>query len=507
MTGGACAVEAPRETETASKPGALGNPPGCAWRIPVYWPGGARRRGGVSLVCGSCTEREKASVDTAARVAACPGWPREGACRGGNRRHCVPTRRSPAYRPVVAVNPLLSGVAGEPRGRLTRDVRFDQPGLRPREESREHAKAQGQAVCDSQADGEGGVPAGRGQQGRPGGGRGDPGRVRGRSGEQPLPDLEPDELGVVLPAPGASSGDPQAPRRRGPRARRAHDRTLQERDRGTPQGSAVSPVLANLFLHYAFDQWMARKFPGCPFERYADDAVVHCKSRRQAEYVRDKIAQRMREVGLRLHPDKTRIVYCCDSSRRGEHEQTSFTFLGYAFRPREAVNGRTGEHFTSFLPAISPEALKAASDRLRALRIHRRTDLSLDDLARWLNPIVAGWMNYYGRYYRSEMYPLLRRVSLYLRRWAGKKYRRLRTYKRFKRWWAGLLKREPGLFAHWRWVRAFGSAGEKSPVTGDCHAGICGSRGLRCPRPPAHTQIGPGGPAWLPPSRFDPSGR
>ena len=233
------------------------------------------------------------------------------------------------------------------------------------------------------------------------------------------------------------------------------DGTLQERDRGTPQGSAVSPVLANLFLHYAFDQWMARKFPGCPFERYADDAVVHCKSRRQAEYVRDKIAQRMREVGLRLHPDKTRIVYCCDSSRRGEHEQASFTFLGYAFRPREAVNGRTGEHFTSFLPAISPEALKAASDRLRALRIHRRTDLSLDDLARWLNPIVAGWMNYYGRYYRSEMYPLLRRVSLYLRRWAGKKYRRLRTYKRFKRWWAGLLKREPGLFAHWRWVRAF----------------------------------------------------
>src|SRR6266545_6312880 len=119
------------------------------------------------------------------------------------------------------------------------------------------------------------------------------------------------------------------------------------------------------------------------------------------------------------------------------------------------VNGRTGEHFTSFLPAISPEALKAASDRLRALRIHRRTDLSLDDLARWLNPIVAGWMNYCGRYYRSEMYPLLRRVSLYLRRWAGKKYRRLRTYKRFKRWWTGLLKREPGLFAHWRWVRAF----------------------------------------------------
>ena len=195
--------------------------------------------------------------------------------------------------------------------------------------------------------------------------------------------------------------------------------------------------------------------PGCPFERYADDAVVHCKSRRQAELVLAGIAARMAEVGLRLHPDKTRIVYCKDSNRRGEHEHTSFTFLGYTFRPREAINRKEGEHFTAFSPAISPEALKAKGDRLRELRIHRHTNLSLDDLAGWLNPIVAGWMNYYGRYYRSALYPLLRRVSLYLRRWAGKKYKRLRTYKRFKRWWTGLLEREPGLFAHWQWVRAY----------------------------------------------------
>ena len=124
-------------------------------------------------------------------------------------------------------------------------------------------------------------------------------------------------------------------------------------------------------------------------------------------------------------------------------------------RAREAVNGKTGVHFISFLPAISPEALKAKGARLRELRIHRRTNLSLNDLARWLNPIVAGWMNYYGRYYRTELYPLLRRASTYLRRWAGKKYRRLRTYKRFKRWWTGLQHREPGLFAQWRWVRTY----------------------------------------------------
>ena len=233
------------------------------------------------------------------------------------------------------------------------------------------------------------------------------------------------------------------------------DGTLVERDEGTPQGSAVSPILVNLFMHFAFDSWMARNYPDCPFERYADDAVVHCTSRHQAEGVLGGIATRMSEVGLRLHPEKTRVVYCKDDNRRGEHEHTTFTFLGFAFRARKAVNGKTGVHFTAFVPAISPEALKAKSVRLRELRIHRRTNLSLDALARWLNPIVAGWMNYYGRYYRTELDPLLRRVSSYLRRWAGKKYKRLRTYTRFKRWWTGLQDREPGLFAHWRWVRAY----------------------------------------------------
>ena len=192
-------------------------------------------------------------------------------------------------------------------------------------------------------------------------------------------------------------------------------------------------------MHYAFDAWMAREFPGCPFERYADDAIVHCTTQGQAEAVLARIAERMQEVGLRLHPDKTRIVYCKDSKRRGEHEHTSFTFLGYAFRPAEA-RSRTGKMFTGFLPAISPEALKAKGDRLREMRIHRRTDLTLNDLAAWLNPIVAGWMRYYGRYYRSALDPLLRRVSFYLRRWAGKKYKRLRTHKRFQRWWPGLPK-------------------------------------------------------------------
>jgi RNA-directed DNA polymerase len=179
---------------------------------------------------------------------------------------------------------------------------------------------------------------------------------------------------------------------------------------------------------------------------------VHCKSRAQAEAVLARIAARMGEVGLRLHPDKTRIVYCKDSNRRGEHEHIAFTFLGYTFRPREARGGH-GKTFTSFLPAISSEALKAKSRTLRKMRIHRRTDLTLEDLAGWLNPITGGWMRYYGRYYRSAMRPLLQRVNDYLRRWAARKYRRLRRFKRYQRWQTRIQTRNPGLFIHWQWLR------------------------------------------------------
>ena len=232
------------------------------------------------------------------------------------------------------------------------------------------------------------------------------------------------------------------------------DGTLQERTRGTPQGSAVSPVLANLFMHYAFDTWMVRNYPNCPFERYADDAIVHCATERLAEEVLTGISRRMEEVGLSLHPEKTRIVYCKSEKRRCSHEHTSFVFLGFQFRARSAMD-RDGNFFTGFLPAISPKALKAKGAELRAMRIHRRTDLNLGELARWLNPIVGGWMQFYGRFYRSAMTSLLQRVNAYLRRWAWKKYRRLRSHRRFKAWWAGLIDRQPRLFAQWRWVHAW----------------------------------------------------
>jgi RNA-directed DNA polymerase len=232
------------------------------------------------------------------------------------------------------------------------------------------------------------------------------------------------------------------------------DGTLVARSRGTPQGSAVSPVLANLFLHYAFDLFLVREFPAVEFERYADDAVVHCVSEREARCVLDRLTHRMERVGLRLHPGKTRIVYCKDENRRGSYEHTSFTFLGYTFGPRRARN-RRGVIFTSFGPAVSRQALKAATRRVRQWRIHTRTRHDLAGLAERINPVVRGWMNYYGRFYRSELYPLLQRINGYLVRWARWKYRRLASFKRVKRWWDDLVNRNKGLFAHWQWTSTF----------------------------------------------------
>jgi len=233
------------------------------------------------------------------------------------------------------------------------------------------------------------------------------------------------------------------------------DGTVVERDRGTPQGSAVSPVLANLYLHYAFDTWMEREFPAVEFERYADDAVVHCATERQARQVWAALSERMESVGLRLHPDKTRIVYCKDRKRRLDYESTSFTFLGYTFRPRKAPTRDGKSMFTAFLPAISTDALKAKSQTVRRWRLHLRTTRNLAELAEWMNPIIRGWMEYYGQFYRTAMNGLLRRINTYLVRWARRKFTRLRSFKRAQRWWRDLQRREPHLFVHWAWMPDF----------------------------------------------------
>ena len=229
------------------------------------------------------------------------------------------------------------------------------------------------------------------------------------------------------------------------------DGTRVGRTRGTPQGGVVSPLLANLFMHYAFDAWMSREFPHIRFERYADDALVHCVSKAQAEYVLGSIRTRLAECRLELHPEKTKIVYCKDDDRLGEHESIRFDFLGYTFQPRRAKN-REGKFFVSFLPAISTKAAKSVRKTIREWRMaSTRNNQSLEDLARLCNPVVRGWMNYYGRFYRSKCVQVLRHLERALVAWVCRKYKRFRRRERAAVHWLGrIAKRDPHLLVLWQ---------------------------------------------------------
>jgi len=229
------------------------------------------------------------------------------------------------------------------------------------------------------------------------------------------------------------------------------DGTLMERTKGTPQGGVASPLLANLFLHYAFDLWMHRKFPSVRFERYADDAIVHCRTEEEARSVLEAIRGRFVECGLELHPEKTRIVYCKDTERPGQHGQNKFDFLGYTFQPRRAKD-RWGRFFTSFLPAISNKAAKAIRQTIRDWRMaSTRNHQRLEDLARFTNPVVRGWMNYYGRFYRSKCVQVLRHFNEALARWARRKFKRFRRRERASMHWLGCIaRRDSSLFVLWQ---------------------------------------------------------
>lgn len=228
------------------------------------------------------------------------------------------------------------------------------------------------------------------------------------------------------------------------------DGTLVAREKGTPQGGVISPLLSNLFLHYAFDEWMRRNHPHIPFERYADDIIVHCKSETQVKWLRDGTEQRLGECKLQLHPEKTRIVYCKDNHRRGNYLNEKFDFLGYTFRPRRSKS-RLGEYFVSFSPAVSNEAVKEIRREMRGWQLHLRSNKTLEDLSRMFNPSVRGWINYYGRFYKSALYPTFCMLDRVLVRWAMRKYKKLRGHQRRATHWLGrIARREPELFAHWQ---------------------------------------------------------
>lgn len=227
------------------------------------------------------------------------------------------------------------------------------------------------------------------------------------------------------------------------------DGTKIERNSGTPQGGVISPVLANLFMHYAFDKWMKRNYPNNPWARYADDGVVHCKTLEEAENLLEALKTRFEEIGLEIHPDKTRIVYCKDDNRKGSHTHEKFDFLGYTFRSRHAKN-RYGEFFVSFTPGISRKASKAIKQNVRNMKLQFRTNQEISDLASLLNPKIRGWINYYGRFCKSELVPVLKHINKALQKWVRRKYKKLNNSKaRARSWLKKVAKALPQLFAHW----------------------------------------------------------
>ncbi len=229
------------------------------------------------------------------------------------------------------------------------------------------------------------------------------------------------------------------------------DGTLLERTQGTPQGGVVSPILANLFLHYTFDVWMTKMFPANPWCRYADDGLVHCRTESQALAIESALDERFAECHLEMHPEKTKIAYCKDSSRRKDYPITEFDFLGYTFRPRKALNRKRKSLFINFTPAVSNNAVKAMRHRTRKLNYRNRTELSLAEISQYYNPVLRGWLTYYGKFSRSAMYPVFRHFNKTLVAWAMKKYKKLKGHKiRAARFIEQIARREPHLFVHWQ---------------------------------------------------------
>ncbi|WP_347331843.1 group II intron reverse transcriptase/maturase [Marinimicrobium locisalis] len=223
------------------------------------------------------------------------------------------------------------------------------------------------------------------------------------------------------------------------------------RHRGTPQGGVISPLLANLFLHYALDAWMVREYPKIPFERYADDVVYHCRTPWEADRLLSAIKERLMVCGLEAHPDKTRKVYCKDSNRRGPFAVITFDFLGYTFRPRSARN-RKGQNYTNFSPSMSAKAFKRIKERVRQWDVINWSGRTPVELAAKLNPVVTGWLNYYGHFGLADgVYRLRKYLDQTLMRWARKKYKRLRRSCRKSWTFIDKLRTQSRyLFAHWK---------------------------------------------------------
>jgi len=235
------------------------------------------------------------------------------------------------------------------------------------------------------------------------------------------------------------------------------DNSEKVRERGTPQGGCVSPILSNLFLHYVFDNWMARTYPRLKWCRYADDGLIHCSSLKEAQHMKQELEKRLAACGLELHQGKTHIVYCADSNRTAQHNVTEFTFLGYTFRRRKSKAKMTNELFDGFQPAISKEAEKSIKQVIKGgWRLKSMAHLELKDIAKQINPVIRGWINYYGRFSQASLIPLTRYINEHLRLWAIQKHESLRRHRvRSYDWLRKVYKTSPKLFAHWSVFRVY----------------------------------------------------
>jgi RNA-directed DNA polymerase len=226
---------------------------------------------------------------------------------------------------------------------------------------------------------------------------------------------------------------------------------LEKQGKGTPQGGVISPLLANLFLHYALDKWLEKTDKTVKFERYADDAILHCHSKAHAERTLESVKGRMTTCGLELHPKKTKIVYCRDFRRKGEYKDVKFDFLGYCFQPRTAKSRKTGKLFLGYDCAISIGSRKRIADKLEQLEIEKQSFRSIVGIAQYMNPMIRGWVNYYGKFRGSELSKVFRLLRNRIVRWARKRYKRYRTsLNRAFKWLERVREQFPNLFYHWQ---------------------------------------------------------